>query len=208
MDDEQTTTKRELVAHRRRLAALRERAALQGYAADPATQIEIADIEQAIAKLAPQINGDASPTVVSPPQRASTGDTITATISGSSNVAVGKQIRQQIGSVDAHQEHASLTSTLDTLLATLESSPPLDPAVAMMARFQIGLIRGELLKQPEEGPPSAAAIIQCGEWLLANAPALATPLAALFAAPATRRLLEQRAPSAADWAQQHFSPNN
>ena len=206
MTDEQTALRQELIAHQRRLAALRERAALQGYAVDPATRLEIEDIEQTIARLTAQPGDDSSP-MSSPPipqQRIPTGDTITATISGSTNVAVGKQINQQIGISDASDDHAALARAFDTLLLTLESSTPLDPAATIMARFQIGLVRGELLKQPGDGPPSVPAIIQCGDWLLANAPALATPLAALFAAPATRRLLEQHAPAAADWARQRF----
>ena len=59
--------RRELAAHERRLAALREKAALLGYAADPATTLEIADIEQAIAALRQRLGAALCPNLTQHP---------------------------------------------------------------------------------------------------------------------------------------------
>ena len=200
--DDRTTLQREIAAHERRLAVLREQAALKGYSTDPATTLEIADIEQTIAKLRDQLGQPAAEATTAPPVFVPqpTGDVITATISGSRNVAVGKNIAQHIGEASTDGGSAELSAGLVALEQAVAAAP-ITPASAMLATFQLQLLRGELLKPLEDGQPSANVIMQVGDWLIENVPTAKSALAALLGSPTCQRIVTQ---PVREWAQRRF----
>jgi hypothetical protein len=194
----------ELVAHQRRLAILREQAAIAGRNADPAVLLEIQDITARVDVIERQLAGQPAPQPDAAPADwlrwlpGAAGDVIVANIGpGARQVAVGKDIRQ--GDAPGPADADDLAARFDQLEAALAAlRPQLGPA-AEMAAFQLRLLRGELTKD-ESGTPSATAITAVGGWLLANVPQLAGALAALLAAPAARRALARAGPEAVAWA--------
>ncbi len=199
----------ELQAHKRRLAILKEQAAIQGISRDPRLDIEIADIESQIADLQRKLGQipDASLAPAEPPASVAQApisagrDAIVANISGSSKVAVGKQISQidQAGAPAGPPDRVIIDQGLAALGSALEQlRGQIDPALASMATFQIGLLGGELIKLASD-TPSANTIVQVGDWLLANVPQLAAPLQALLAAPAVARAVERAGGAAPAW---------
>jgi hypothetical protein len=199
----------ELQAHKRRLAILKEQAAIQGISRDPRLDIEIEDIERQIADLQRKLGQipDTAVTPAEPPAAAvqppiSAGrDAIVANISGSSKVAVGKQISQidQVGAPPGQPERLVIEQGLEALGSALEQlRGQIDPGLANMATFQIGLLGGELIK-PANDIPSANTIVQVGDWLFANVPQLAAPLRALLAAPPVARVFERAGGPAPAW---------
>src|SRR6266511_2133750 len=199
----------ELQAHKRRLAILKEQAAIQGISRDPRLDIEIADIESQIADLQRKLGQipDASLVPAEPPASVAQApisagrDAIVANISGSSKVAVGKQISQidQAGAPAGPPDRVIIDQGLAALGSALEQlRGQIDPALASMATFQIGLLGGELLKLASD-TPSANAIVQVDDWPLANVPQLAAPLQALLAAPAVARAVERAGGAAPAW---------
>ncbi|MFN8569207.1 MAG: hypothetical protein U0Z44_17185 [Kouleothrix sp.] len=70
-----------------------------------------------------------------------------------------------------------------------------------MAGFQLGLLAGELRKLDPRATPSASTVSQVGGWLLDNLPPLREALAALFAAPAVRRVLGRADADLSGWLQ-------
>ena len=202
--------RRELAAHERRLAALREKAALLGYASDPATTLEIADIEQTIATLrqrlgaAPAPEQPAASWLDALPRAA--GDLIAANIgAGAQGVAVGKHIQQTIGAATADpQALASAFGALEAALASVR--PQLEPALASVMPFQLGLLRAELAKAGTSEQPSASTIVAVGDWLAANAPPLAMSLATFFHNPAVQQALNSAGTQASAWVATRFPP--
>jgi hypothetical protein len=206
----------ELQAHKRRLAILKEQAAIQGISRDPRLDIEIADIERQIADLQRKLGQipDASSAPAEPPASAAQApisagrDAIVANISGSSRVAVGKQISQidQVGAPAGPPDRMVIEQGLAALGSALEQlrnpdagkGGQIDPALASMATFQIGLLGSELIK-PASDTPSANTIVQVGDWLFANVPQLGAPLQALLAAPAVARVAERAGGAAPAW---------
>ncbi len=73
-----------------------------------------------------------------------------------------------------------------------------------VADFQMKLLRGELGKTKENQVPSAMAILQVGDWLLANLPQIKPALTALFTAPAIRRVMAKAGSDAVSWAKAKF----
>jgi hypothetical protein len=194
----------ELAAHQRRLAILREQAAIAGRNADPAVLLEIQDITARVDVIERQLAGQPAPQPDAAPADwlrglpGAAGDVIVANIGpGARQVAVGKDIRQ--GDAPGPADADDLAARFDQLEAALAALRPQLGSAAEMAAFQLRLLRGELTKD-ESSTPSAAAITAVGGWLLANVPQLAGALAALLAAPAARRALARAGPEAVAWA--------
>lgn len=195
-----------VTALQRRLALLRERAAKEGAHTDPAVQIEIEDITAQLRDLGAPIS---LPARQQRPWWASLadgarGDVIVGQIgAGAQNVAVGKAIQQIIGAdAGASDDRA----TLETQLGALEQAArnaAFDESTGAMVTFQVGLLRGELLKR-DDAPPSASTLTQVGEWLCTNAAPLREPLAALFTSGAGWRLLARAGNDAVTWAARRF----
>lgn len=198
----------ELQAHQRRLAMLREQAAFQGMRVDPSVTIEIEDIERQVAELERKLGypPSASPPgappstpLIAPGAVTAGDDVIIATVSASRNVVVGKQITQVGLGGDGPPDRALIERELAAIGAALAGAqPPIDPALAGMARFQIELLAGELTKDDPE-TPSASTIVKVGDWLLANLPQLGPALRALLAAPAVARALARAGGAAPGW---------
>jgi hypothetical protein len=198
----------ELQAHKRRLALLKEQAALQGASVDPSISLEIEDIERQVAELERKLSGAPAATTtpappgappVSPGAVTAGDDVIIATISASRNVVVGKQITQVGLGGDGPPDRALIERELAALSAALaQAQPPADPALAGMAQFQIELLAGELTKDDPD-TPSASTIVKVGDWLLANLPQLAPALRALLAAPPVVRALARAGGVAPAW---------
>ncbi len=134
------------------------------------------------------------------------GDIIIATVgAGASNVAVGKHIRQEnVGdatATDAAQIERFLQQTLTTVKAHYRQ---LDATQLTIVQLQMQLLQGELTKSGTDERASAEAIVQAGDWLLTNVPALREPLTALFTFPPIVRLLAKAGPKALAWQQQRF----
>jgi len=199
----------ELQAHKRRLAILKEQAAIEGISRDPRLDIEIEDIERQIVDLQRRlgqipdttIEHSEAPAPAAQPSISASGDAIVANISGSSKVAVGKQISQieQAGAPSGPPDHTVIEQGLAALGSALEQlRGQIDPALASMATFQLGLLGGELAK-PAGDTPSANTIVQVGDWLLANIPQLGPPIRTLLAAPAVARAVERAGGAAPAW---------
>lgn len=193
----------EITAHRRRLAALRERAALQGNQTDPAVIIEIEDIERRLRELGGALDvppaADAQPwwTQIAAQAR---GDVIIAQVGANAQgVAVGKQITQQIGG-DAEAEDAAVVAMHLQVAAAALAAATLDAAPRMMAEFQFNLLRAEL----KQRAPSSTTTVHVSDWLLGNVPALATPLRDLFTSSAGAQLLARAGNDAVAWAARCF----
>jgi hypothetical protein len=191
----------EIAAHRRRLALLRERAAQQGASVDPGVLIEIEDINRQLRELGADDSAPAS--AADAPWWASLagqsrGDVIVGQVgANASNVAIGKQITQQVGA-GAGDDRA----TIDGRLALLDSAlahATLDPALRGMAEFQLGLLRAEL---QQEGASSSTTVMRVVDWLLEQAPSLQAALRELCTSPALMRRLASDA--AAAWVRQRF----
>src|SRR5690242_10744488 len=92
----------ELQAHKRRLAILKEQAALEGISRDPRLANEFEENERQVTAFKRSLCQDPDTTIesseppisVAQPSISASGDAIVANISGSSKVAVGKQISQ------------------------------------------------------------------------------------------------------------------
>jgi hypothetical protein len=198
----------ELQAHKRRLAILKEQAALQGMHSDPSVNIEIQDIERQVAELERKLAGApaaSTPGVapstppISPGAVTAGDDVIIATVSASRNVVVGKQISQVGLGGDGPPDRALIERELAALGAALaRAQPPIDPALAGIAQFQIELLAGELAKDDSE-TPSASTIVKVGDWLLANLPQIGPALRALLAAPPVARALARAGGAAPGW---------
>jgi hypothetical protein len=135
------------------------------------------------------------------------GDTIIADIgAGAQGNAVGKNIVQahqtfNANAPDPAADKQQIEAALAQVRAALDAaSVALGSGAGQMAGFQINLLAGELTKTHPGETPSANTITQVGGWLLDNAPALKPSLAALFALPATARVLMRSGPEAAAWA--------
>jgi hypothetical protein len=120
------------------------------------------------------------------------GDMIVGTVgAGAQGVAIGKHIQQSLGELSSADEDRR---TVGALLARLDrdltaETGQLDPAAAGMAAGYLRLLAGELTKPGERAAPSASTVRLVADWLLDNAPPLHKGLLALFADPATRRVL-------------------
>ncbi|MCL5999662.1 MAG: hypothetical protein M1546_26910, partial [Chloroflexi bacterium] len=139
-----------------------------------------------------------------------TGDVIVATIgAGATGVAVGKHISQhvQVSLGPATPSDPQLIEQAFQQVSTALESAPLDATVRSMAGFQLGLLKGELLKPSDGAAPSANTITQVGAWLLQQAPALRPALGDLFGLPASGRVLARAGDAAVAWAQQAFATN-
>ncbi|MBK9941929.1 MAG: hypothetical protein IPP13_09965 [Kouleothrix sp.] len=136
---------------------------------------------------------------------AASGDVIIGTVgAGAQGVAIGKQITQVLGSpgTPGDDRHA-----IDALLQRCEhelAAAGLDATLIGMAEFQLGLLAGELRKLDPRATPSASTVSQVGGWLLDNLPPLREALAALFAAPAVRRVLGRADADLSGWLQRRF----
>jgi hypothetical protein len=131
------------------------------------------------------------------------GDVIIATIgAGARNVAVGKNITQQITEVlgePTPDDKKIITQQFDQLkqaLATLQQ--------LQAAQLQVQLLEGELTKTGEDETPSASTITMIGNWLLDNIPEVAEALAGLFATPAVGRVIGKAGESAMEWVKARF----
>jgi len=131
------------------------------------------------------------------------GDVIIATIgAGARNVAVGKNITQQITEVlgePTPDDKKIITQQFDQLkqaLATLQQ--------LQAAQLQVQLLEGELTKTGEDETPSASTITMIGNWLLDNIPEIAEALASLFATPAVGRVIGKAGESAMEWVKARF----
>jgi hypothetical protein len=138
------------------------------------------------------------------------GDVIIGVVgAGASNVAVGKNISQQIYEVvgpptpDDKQIVAQHFAALDAALTAQPGA--LDAAKLQMAQGYLTLLRGELSKTDANETPSASTITLVGNWLLDNVPQLLEALTSLFATPAVGRVIGKAGEAAVTWVKQRFA---
>jgi hypothetical protein len=138
------------------------------------------------------------------------GDVIIGVVgAGASNVAVGKNISQQIYEVvgpptpDDKQIVAQHFAALDAALTAQPGA--LDAAKLQMAQGYLALLRGELSKTDANETPSASTITLVGNWLLDNVPQLLEALTSLFATPAVGRVIGKAGEAAVTWVKQRFA---
>jgi hypothetical protein len=138
------------------------------------------------------------------------GDVIIGVVgAGASNVAVGKNISQQIYEVvgpptpDDKQIVAQRFAALEAALSAQPSA--LDAAKLQMAQGYLTLLRGELSKTDANETPSASTITLVGNWLLDNVPQLLEALTSLFATPAVGRVIGKAGEAAVTWVKQRFA---
>ena len=131
------------------------------------------------------------------------GDVIIATIgAGSRNVAVGKNITQQIYEVlgaPTPDDKTIIQQQFEQLREQLAALHKLQEA-----QLQIQLLEGELTKTGEDETPSASTITTIGDWLLDNIPDIAEALASLFATPAVGRVVGKAGEAAVAWVKKRF----
>ncbi|KPV49204.1 hypothetical protein SE17_33940 [Kouleothrix aurantiaca] len=119
-------------------------------------------------------------------------------------VAIGKQITQNIGAAsNPADDRRAIEARVQDCEQALGGAE-LPDAVAPVAAFQMRLLAGELSKVGAQGTPSASTISQVGGWLLDNVPELHAPLAALFNAPETRRVLSRADTPLDAWLKERF----
>jgi len=217
MDLDKAARDIELAAHKRRLALLRERAALQGLGRDPSIDIEIEDIEKRIADLegigvrqqdSPLPQAETRPWWEMLPPQAS-GDVIIATVgAGAQGVAVGKNIQQTLNAMlgsPTPTDRQIVQQGMAEISAVLERARgQLDPTIALMAEFQLKLLADELAKTEASETPSASAIVRVGDWLLDHLPQIAARLAGLFATSAVGRVISKAGEPALGWVRSRF----
>jgi hypothetical protein len=220
-----------LAAHRQTLGVLLIQQARLGAAyAPPALANGIAEARAAIARIkatlrawgetvedlpddvetpeeGPRLAG--GPTV--PPGPQAGGDVIVGTVgAGAQGVAIGKNIQQTLGGLseadDDRRAIGELLTRLDRDLAARAGR--IDPAAASMAAGYLRLLAGELTKSGERASPSASTVTLVGDWLLDNVPPLRDGLAALFAAPATRRALARADEPLDKWLVRRFGTSS
>lgn len=139
------------------------------------------------------------------------GDVIIANVgAGARNVAVGKQIVQQVYAAvgeptpdDKQIIQQQLAAVQTAVQAALNSIDPA-PHLAQIAEFQLQLLEAELSKTEPDAVPSANTIVQVGNWLLENIPDIAETLAGVFATPAVGRVVGKAGAVAVDWIKQRF----
>ena len=133
------------------------------------------------------------------------GSVIIANIgAGSSNIAVGENIKQQIYDMlgePTPDDAEIIAAQFEALAASLEN---MQEQIKQMAEFQLKLLKGELSKTQEAETPSASTITQVGDWLLDNAPALAEDLTTLFGLPAVGKIMSKAGEAAINWARTRF----
>ena len=137
------------------------------------------------------------------------GDVIIGVVgAGARNVAIGKQITQQIYEVvgtptpDDKQLIAQAFARVDAALTAQQSH--LDAATMQVAESYLQLLRAELMKTREEETPSASAIMLVGNWLLDNLPQIGEALTSLFATPAVGRVIGKAGEAAVTWVRARF----
>jgi hypothetical protein len=138
-----------------------------------------------------------------------TGDVIIGIVgAGASDVAVGKNITQQIYKLvgtptpDDKELIAQKFAQVDAALAVHKGS--LDIGKVQTAEGYLQLLRGELMKTGEAEIPSASTITLVGNWLLDNVPQIVEALTSLFATPAVGRVIGKAGEAAASWVKQRF----
>lgn len=135
------------------------------------------------------------------------GDVIVANVGpGARNVAVGKNITQQI--VEALGEPTPDDRTLiqthfEQLHALLEQSAA-DPRTVGRAEANLEMLQAELDKTSDDDAPDAGTITRIGDWLLENVPDIAAALTELFGLPAVGRVLAKAGAAAVTWARTRF----
>ncbi len=131
------------------------------------------------------------------------GDVIIATIgAGSRNVAVGKNITQQVYEVlgaPTPDDATVIQQQFEQLRAQLAALQKLQTA-----QLQVQLLEGELTKTGEDETPSVSTITTIGDWLLDNIPEIAEALASLFATPAVGRVVGKAGEAAVAWVKRRF----
>lgn len=134
------------------------------------------------------------------------GDIIIGTVgAGASNVAIGKNITQQNLGAPTTDDKAEIEAQLAQVLATFAHlQSQLDAGQISMIQFQLQLLQGELTKTGAHETPSASTVIQVGDALLDNVPALVPVLRTLFTLSAVVKLLAQAGPTALAWQQRRF----
>ena len=137
------------------------------------------------------------------------GDVIIATVgAGARNVAVGKQITQQvydlIGPPTPDDKQVITQQLAQVGQALTAHQAAIDAANMKVAELQLQLLRGELTKTADGETPSAAAITLAGNWLLDNIPQIAEALTGLFATPAVARVVGKAGEAAVAWVKERF----
>jgi len=137
------------------------------------------------------------------------GDVIIATIgAGVRNVAVGKNITQQIYEVlgePTPDDATVIAQQFDQLKQTLTGlQDDVDAAKINVAEIRIEQLEDELSDTDEDATPRAKTIIKAGDWLLDNMPDIAEALAGLFATPAVGRVVGKAGEVAVDWVKARF----
>lgn len=125
-----------------------------------------------------------------------------------SNIVVGGTLNMAQGGAGGSEpttaDRAAIEQQIGQLLFAVRTlRGHMDAARIQTAEIQLRLIQGELTKGAGQSP-DAATVIGAGDWLLANAPDLAEPLARFFTMPAVRRQLTRAGAEAARWEQRLF----
>jgi len=135
------------------------------------------------------------------------GDVIIANVgAGARNVAVGKNITQQIIETlgePTPQDRALIEQRFEQLFAMLDGAQ-IAPRTAGRAEAELERLQEELSKTAEGETPDADTITRIGDWLLENVPELAAALAELFGMAAVGRGLAKAGVAAVKWARERF----
>jgi hypothetical protein len=137
------------------------------------------------------------------------GDVIIASVGpGAKNVAIGKNITQQIYEAvgePAPDDKEVIQQKLDEVNAALMQQQALIVAAkTQQAQTFLELLRGELTKTEESETPSANTIILVGNWLLDNVPEILEAVTSLFATPAVGRVIGKAGEVVVNWVKERF----
>jgi hypothetical protein len=135
------------------------------------------------------------------------GDVIVANVgAGSRNVAVGKNITQQIVETlggPTPDDRTRIQEQFAQLMPLLDSAQ-IAPRTAGRAEAELERLQEELCKTGDDETPDADTITRIGDWLLENVPDIAKALTELFGMPAVGRVLAKAGRAAVDWARVRF----
>ena len=134
-----------------------------------------------------------------PAQPTVAGDVIVANVTGSHNVAVGKNITLNLGAPTPDDKQMIASG-----LAALGDSIAGSGSQAQIARLQLKLLQGELAKTEANATPDGATITESAGWLLDNMPQAAGAVRSLFALPAVGRVMSRAGDAALLWTKQRF----
>jgi hypothetical protein len=137
------------------------------------------------------------------------GDVIIGQVgAGAQNVAIGKDITQQIYDVLGEPTPDDKRIIKEQFAGVRDALQRVEPEIGAnaeeMAQGMLVPLETELLKTGEDEQPNGSLITQMGDLLLNNVPQIAEALTSLFATPAVGRVVGKAGEATIAWVRERF----